>query len=74
MTSAASPMDWVEAAHAVTIVLLGPRAVKWRLTLAEAMFGRIIGKKKGDRRIPPRSRRMRMLSSMVGKAPLPLPR
>ena len=67
-------MDCVEAAHAVTMVLQGPRASTWRLTFAAAVFGRIMGKKNGDMRMPPRSMRMRMLSSMVGKPPLPLPR
>ena len=74
MTSAASPTDCVDAAHAVVIVLLGPSAPKWRLTFAPAILGRIIGKKNGDIRIPPRSTRTRMLSSIVGKPPLPLPR
>ena len=70
----ASPIAWLEAAQAVVAVELYPRAPVWWATLAEAMLGSTIGKKKGDIRIPPRLARILQFSSSVGNPPLPFPR
>ena len=41
--------------------------------MAAAMFGNIIGMKKGLTLMPPRFTNVRALSSVVGKPPLPFP-
>ena len=73
MASAASPMPWLPAAHAVITVEVYPLRPKSRLTFAAAMFGSIIGMKNGLTRMPPRLTSVREFASVSGKPPLPLP-
>ena len=48
------PTPWVPAAHDVVTVLVKPFSPRIRLTWEVAMLGRIMGKKNGLSRIPPR--------------------